>query len=104
MEEKQKMIETLREVTGNKSAFLKDENGGFGDLKQYKNKDLFFVRYVLDKFKGLGKVKAAKSIYIVDKIMSCICDEDASYYEIGRYCCDILEDCEVIKFALSKEE
>lgn len=104
MGEKEKMIKTLRDVTGNKSAILRTKNGGFGDLGQYENTDLYFVKYVLGKFNGLSKTRAAKSIFIVDKIVSCICDGGNTYEDIGRYCCDILEDCKVIKFALPEEE
>ena len=101
---KEKMITTLRGVTNNKSAISMTKNGGFGDLEQYENTDLYFIKYVLKKFNGLSKTKAAKSIFIVDKIVSCICDGDNTYEDIGKYCCDILEDCKVIKFALPEEE
>ena len=102
---KEKMIATLRETTNNKSAISKDENYGFGDLSRYNNRELFFVKFAIEHFRGLSnKIKIAKSLYIVHNLINCVVDDENNYEDIGRYCCDILEDCNVIRFAYPKED
>ena len=100
-ETKYKMANTLKEIIKKQEEDIIMEYG-FDSKDKYDEKQLWFIKYAISKFGGMrDKVRIAKCLYIVDKLIEFVTsdDEDNEYENIGRFVCDILDDCGYIKIA-----
>lgn len=99
------MISDLKNIVKNQEESILKEHGFHG---QYNKEQLYFIKYVISRFGGLkDKIKITKCLYIVDKLIEMITsdeDEEVTFDDIGRFVCDILEDCGYVKFSSDEEE
>ena len=93
------------ETSYSKSLKDKLDEYGYDSNKNYNKKQMFFINYAIKNFNGLkDKIKASVSLYIVGSITKYIVEENPCYEDLGKYCYDILEDCEVIKLKLPENQ
>lgn len=99
------VVNTLQDVIGknkkcNMSVADMLKEYGYDPDRNYNKKQMFFINYAIKNFNGLkNKLRATVSLFIVGNITKYIVSENPGYEELGRYCYDILEDCEIIKIS-----